>query len=148
MYPATIAAADACKEHNAGATKTIIRAARRASTEFDMPEYIDLYSFYVGIFSKIKRTSPKSYIILNGNQRASTKPTKEFQKALDVLKAVSLEGIQILSKVVLHNASGQAFPHAKGLAIYYPTTRAMHSSYQQTLFAQDTHWIDFIREYR
>lgn len=142
-----ISAVNACSKVDPVQTKKMIVTARKASTEFEMDEYIDLHSFYAGILSQMKKSSPKSMAILPQKKKYRV-VSPEYQKALDVLNAVIQEGLDHVATVAFHSASGSVFSGVKGLSIYYPKSGALHSSYAKTLFAQDTNWGTFIRTYR
>lgn len=146
-----IAAVAACNTIDATATKNMIVAARRTSISFEMPEYIDLNSFYAAILNQMKKASPKSDLILNqqnnkGQRVSSSKPG--YQDALNTLTAVIQDGMAKITTVVLQSAAGLSYSGVKGLSIYYPSSGSIDTSYPLTLFAQDTDWIDFIQYYR
>ena len=144
-----IAAVDACSKADAAQTKKMIITARKASTQFEMAEYIDLHSFYAGILGQIKKSSPKSYAILPKDPAKDYRlASPAYQKALSVLSSVIQDGINQIQTVVFQSASGSVFPGIKGLSIYYPKSGSLHSSYAKTLFAQDTNWSKFIKTYR
>lgn len=137
-----------CKKVNASATKQMIRSARKTSTEFDMSEYIDLHSFYTAILKKLKKSSPKSQLILHHEKRAAVKPSAAYQKALDALDIVLRDGINKIKNAVIDNAAGTIYSNVKGISIYFPKYGSVHSSYPKTTFAQATQWVNFIKEYR
>jgi len=116
-----------------------------------MPEYIDLYTFYVALSNKLGKTSPKSDRILSHAHTSRPKPkpqSKDFIAATATLKQTILQGLKLISAAVVANASGPDYANVKGISIYYPTTGAIHESYPLTQFALDTTWLNFLNEYR
>lgn len=145
-----IAAVTECNKLDPKKTKKIIVSALKASPAFEMPEYIDLYSFYAKILNQTKIQSPKSQLILDKqNKKQKTKVSQIYQKALSNLNQVLQDGLGKITKVVVHNAAGPAYSGVKGISIYYPKKGTLHSSYAPTLFAKDVPaWINFINNYR
>ncbi|MFH1254833.1 MAG: clostripain-related cysteine peptidase [bacterium] len=144
-----VTAVTACSKVDKTKTKSIILAARKASISFEMPEYIDLYSFYANVLNNTKKTSPKSSLILERqNKKTNSTPNKEYQKVLNVLNAVIQDGLSKISKVVLQKSVGPVYAGAKGISIYYPISGQIDSSYSKTIFAQSTAWTQFIKTYK
>ncbi len=144
-----VAAVTSCSKVDKTKTKNIILAARKASLSFEMPEYIDLYSFYANILNKTKKTSPKSSLVLEKqNKKTNATISKDYQKTLDVLNAVIQDGLNKIGTVVLQKAAGPVYAGAKGISIYYPSSGQIDSSYSKTIFAQSTAWTQFIKTYR
>jgi len=140
----------ACKVANPIQTKTLIKAARKQALEFYMPEYIDLYSFYLALNNKLAMTSPKSERILTHAKasRPAPKPhSKDFVTATGALKQTVQQGMKLILAAVAANAVGPEYANAKGISIYYPTTGTIHESYPLTLFANNTNWMNFLNEY-
>lgn len=143
-----ITAVTACSKIDAAKTKSIIIAARKASISFEMPEYIDLYSFYANILNQTKKATPKSSLILERqNKKTNSTPSKEYQNALTALNSTLQDGLSKIGKVVLQKAAGAIYSGAKGISIYYPSTGQIDPSYPQTIFAQSTSWTQFIKSY-
>jgi len=143
-----ITAVAACGKIDAAKTKTIILAARKASISFEMPEYIDLYSFYANVLNQTKKTTPKSSLILERqNKKPNSAPSKDYQNAINVLNAILQDGLSKIGKVVLQKATGPVYAGAKGISIYYPSSGQIDPSYNQTIFAQSTSWTQFIKSY-
>lgn len=143
-----ITTVNACRKIDAKTTKNLIVAARAASISFDMPEYIDLYSFYANILKRSKKTSPKSAFILNKKNIVSKiQATKAYKKVLDVLNAVIQDGLTKINKIVLQKAAGSVYAGAQGISIYYPSSGQIDPSYPLTLFAKNTAWTKFVQTY-
>jgi hypothetical protein len=143
-----VAAVKVCSKIDATKTKSIIVAARKASISFEMPEYIDLYSFYANVLNQTKKSTPKSALILERqNKKTNTTTSKDYQNAINVLNAVIQDGLIKISKVVLQKAAGPVYAGVKGISIYYPSSGQIDSSYAQTIFAQNTSWTQFINFY-
>ena len=144
-----VTAVAACSKIDKTKTKSIILAARKASISFEMPEYIDLYSFYANVLNNTKKASPKSSLILERqNKKPNSTPSKEYQKVLNVLTAVLQDGLSKIGNVVLQKAVGPVYSGTKGISIYYPSSGQIDSSYNKTIFAQSTAWTQFIKTYR
>ncbi len=143
-----VAAVAECRKVDQKTTKQIIISARKTSISFHMPEYIDLYSFYANILGQIKKSTPKSTIIIDKLQKQLFPNISQlYRKKLDSLCDVVQDGINNLSKVVLQNTTGPVYSGARGISIYYPISGRAHPSYSKTMFAQDTSWLNFIKTY-
>lgn len=137
-----------CNKIDAIQTKNIIITARKSAISFEMPEYIDLYSLYANILNQIKKSSPKSSLILEKlNKPTGTTGTQEYQNALANLTAVINEGLTMITKLVLHNANGPVYCGAHGISIYYPSNGQIDPSYKLTIFAQNSSWTQFIQAF-
>lgn len=145
-----VAAVNACNEIDSVTTQSMIQQARSQAIYFEMPEYIDLYSFYAGILNRTKKISPKSQIILSQREKNknTTKVSPQYQQALNTLTSVINDGINKITTIVLSNATGSIYSGAQGISIYYPETGSLDSSYLSTLFAQDSSWVNFLNSYR
>ena len=143
-----ITAVAACAKADAAKTKSMIISARNSSISFEMPEYIDLHSFYANILNQTKKTTPKSLLILaKQDKKIKPTPTKDYQNALDALDVVVKDGLNKISKVVLQKVAGPIYSGVQGISIYYPSSGQIDSSYQQTIFAQSTSWMQFVQHY-
>jgi hypothetical protein len=143
-----ITAVAACSKIDAVKTKSIITTARKSAISFEMPEYIDMYSFYANVLNQAKKTTPKSSLILEKhNKITNSTSTKDYQNALNALGVVVQDGLTKIAKVVLKNAVGPVYSGAKGISIYYPSSGQIDSTYKQTLFAQSTSWMSFVQVY-
>lgn len=136
----------ACHDIDSSQTKKIITAARKSSMAFEMPEYIDLYSFYANVLQQIKKTSPKSSLILS-TLHLGAKPaiSPEYKKALATLASVIEDGLNKISQIVLKKVAGPVYSGAKGLSIYYPANGTIDASYQETVFAKNSDWVAFVQ---
>jgi len=150
-----IDAVSICSKIDAKVTKNIVIAARRATLEFAMPEYIDLYSFYANMLAQIKKVSPRDPAIAKsakilGIYKAEEKSpiTPALKTALATLTNVLNTGVKMLTTVVLKCANGPVYAGAKGISIYYPTSGDIDESYSKTMFANDTGWVKFIMNYK
>lgn len=141
-----LVAVDYCNCIDAAKTKNIIVAARKASISFEMPEYIDLYSFYANILNQTKTFSPKSALILGKLAQPALSP--DYLKALTNLTTIILQNITNISKIVIQNVNGPVYSGAKGISIYYPTNGIIDPSYKKTLFAQNSSWLTFVQTYQ
>ena len=139
---------DACSKINAVQTKVLIKAARQQATEFYMPEYIDLYSFYAALANRLGKKTPKSDRILERLSKNEDRLNPSFIAAQNALKQTALDGMQLITSAVVANVSGSEYPNVKGISIYYPSSGKLHASYAKTLFAKDSTWTSFLGTYR
>ncbi len=65
--------------------------------------------------------------------------------SIDRLNEALRYGKQMIDAVVIANSAGKGVGRARGLSIYYPNTR-IDKSYTKTKFADDSHWLDFLRD--
>ena len=138
-----------CKNKNAVTTLNMIKKSRNASTEMYMSEYIDLYSFYAALLKQMPKKEPKSSKILNKINKKNKKIlSKEYQKSLSALTQVLVSGMQKINDAVCANEAGPQLANVKGISIYYPKQGALHSSYANTLFAQQNSWVQFLQTMR
>ena len=131
-----VAALTACKKLNATRTQTAVRDAYRASIKFDMPEYIDLYSFYAGLSTRV------------GKVIAHPKPNTAYDQATAQVRQIATTGMKLVLNAVIANGVGSDFTQAKGISIYLPANGAVHSSYPLTLFAKNTTWDNFLKTFK
>lgn len=144
-----ITAVNACNAIDPVATKAMIKTARNGALAFEMPEYIDLNSFYARILTQNKKSTPKSALVLSHRlTKNKSDRTPQYQQALNVLSAVITDGMNKISTVVFKNAVGRVYAGAQGISIYYPKTGAIDQSYIPTLFAQNSAWVSFLNNYR
>ncbi len=99
-------------------------------THFDEPDFIDLKHFYKNLSSSIATISLEENSVV-------AHIVAQLQKEL-------LEGEIMLNATIYENSTGQAFPDACGLSIYFPEG-AIHSSYKKTAFASQTYWNSFLK---
>ena len=110
--------------------KNLIKGSRNKHfcTHFDEPEFIDLYHFYENLLTNLAKFSNDTELNI-----------AELKKELE-------QGKIIIKESVLENISGNAYPHAHGISIYFPEY-IIHSSYRRSLFAQSTYWPIFLKTY-
>jgi hypothetical protein len=99
-------------------------------THFDEPSYIDLHHFYNNLLSNLK------LFVLESSQ----------MNIVSALKHKLQEGITLVEKMVVANATGKNLKKARGVSIYFPDRR-IHGSYQKTNFATSNKWYTFLRNY-
>lgn len=125
-----VTALRAYKQHESAACVELIKKARASCLQFSASHYIDLHTFYADLYKQL-----------------TTTPSKKSSAtiALNTLKTELNNGMRMIERVVIANASGKNLTRAKGLSIYFPVSR-IDNSYQQTEFAKDCLWFEFIRE--
>ena len=95
-------------------------------TYFDEPEFVDLYHFYKNLQEHFEMVTPCPFV----------------QELVENLT----QARRLIEQAVHANTVGSAYPHAKGLSIYFPE-RTIHSSYRRCCFAARTHWHIFLKTY-
>lgn len=108
----------------------IITTARLACTEFDNGNYIDLENFYKHITREIKKNKKISLDLKTS------------------LLNYAENGCELIKKLVIRHVKGKTFSRSHGLSIYFPRSKTIHTSYQLTLFAQETLWPNFINRFK
>ncbi|MFH0898133.1 MAG: clostripain-related cysteine peptidase [bacterium] len=124
---------DTCNQINKKRMDKIFKNVRRRVSEFAISDYIDLDTFYAALSERMSV------------RIAAKKTSIRFKNALDKVRAAVEVGRKALADSVSCYAAGSQYPDVKGLSIYYPTT-SIHSSYQKTLFAQNSRWYSFLQK--
>ncbi|KKQ32681.1 MAG: Clostripain family protease [candidate division TM6 bacterium GW2011_GWF2_37_49] len=153
---AFVALVDKCAQYKPSTISKAVISARLNTSCFDNTNYIDLYSFFSemrkligGLVEKINEATCSCWC----NQ-----PPAEYVDALRALLANLDAGMQLIkTQVVIRNTYGHKFivgpdQLANGVSIYYPNPQkaatAIHRSYYQIIFAQNSSWLNFITQYR
>lgn len=143
---------DACKAMAPADIKDKVLKARRAAQTFTIDSYVDLYSFYNELIKQCNKASPKSAKILDQITQQKTTLNTRYKKSLTTLTLLLTNGLKQIKQLVIANVAGAGVPDSYGISIYYPNTRyptsSIHPSYLKTQFAQDSKWLQFIKEYR
>lgn len=130
----------ACSKYNAAQIKQAVIKARNASLSFYYTDYIDLYVFYQNLKQQV------------ASLRKNVKSGVTYATALDTLTTAINQGQSLISQAVFANSVGSQDSLAKGISIYYldPTksASAINASYLNTLFAQQSLWLNFIKVFR
>ncbi len=134
-----IAIIAACKKMSAAETKQAVLSARKASINFDIPDYIDLHSFYVALATKFQH--------LISSQETKGRLNPQYSAAVVALLQQLAAGAGLIAHTVIANTAGTQFPDVRGLSIYYPQG-PVQVSYPRTLFAQQSAWLPFIKEFQ
>lgn len=91
--------------------------------------YLDLWSVYTNLLAELE--SPEA-ATLNAAMVAT-------------LKQLLMQGQDCIKAAVVANAIGTAVSSLHGISIYFPRNR-VEESYLTTPFAQETTWVDFLKE--
>ncbi|MBM3893543.1 hypothetical protein FJ365_04055 [Candidatus Dependentiae bacterium] len=139
-------AINACYATDAASTRAAVRQARAKTMVFEIPDYIDLLSFYNRLNREFatKTTKPKP------KQKPKPKPNQkpvQFSPAATNVCTIIAAGIPLIRAAVVANTVGRDYAGAGGISIYFPRG-PVDSSYRITQFAQDTGWDKFIAKYR
>lgn len=130
----------ACAKLNASQIKQAVITARKKSLTFYYVDYIDLYAFYSNMSNQVS--------IL----RKNSKTDAAYVAALDTLNKTISQGMTLISKAIVANSVGSEDSAAKGIAIYYldpnRASSSIDASYLTTLFAQNSLWLNFVKQYR
>lgn len=129
-----------CKKYGAQEiTKAIIKA-RRNTLSFYVSDYIDLYCFYANLKLQLTQIVKK----------LSAKTA--YAKAINDLISTIDQGMNLITTSIIANAAGEDDIQAHGIAIYYldpyKSATLIDKSYPQCLYAQQTAWLNFMKENR
>lgn len=118
--------------------KNVIKACRSRymCTCFDEKSYIDLFNLYANLLSK-----------LNDLNFTSKKDGEVLRQTLsNALK----DGLALAKTFIIANVCGSNLSRAQGISIYFPefkTNSPHHASYQNTEFAKNNSWLNFLQTY-
>lgn len=147
-----VTAIGSCKKLSPTDIKNKVILARKATQTFAIDSYIDLYSFYTELKKQCNKSIPKSAKILAKIANKKATISKRYRQELTKLNTILTDGLTKIKQIVLLNTNGDDVPDAHGISIYYPnprySSRAIHTSYPKTRFAQESKWLQFIKEYR
>ena len=117
-----------------GSVKAAIRLSKHRNfcTHFDEPTYIDFGHFCSNLHMNLSNCQLQTNV---DTYSFKQKLTQNLQQTLDILKSA-----------VIANTVGKNLMHARGLSIYFPENH-IHSSYRQSVFATQTHWLTFLTHY-
>jgi hypothetical protein len=101
-------------------------------THFDEPTYIDLHHFYKNLATNIRKNS--------SNSAAMNHHVKNN------LLAKLDEGMQLIERLVIANATGKNLRNAQGISIYFPE-RTIHNSYSEAVFLASNAWGSMLSRY-
>lgn len=145
-----------CAHYKSSTIRKAVIAARLNTPCFDNTNYIDLYSFLREMHKVVAGLIAKAEAVICSCWFNKFSP--EYVAALNQLLA-NLDAAMLLIKnqVIIRNTYGHKFlvgpdEIANGVSIYYPnpqrTLSSIHKSYYQTIFAQNSGWLNFIAKYR
>lgn len=120
---------DGIKNQLDSSVKNLIKKCKE-KIGFDIPSYIDLYTFCE---------------LLNKN--IDNCKIKENSNIKESIKKNCLNCINSINKAMIANSSGKNVPFAKGISIYLPERERLHSSYGKTSFASSNNWFNLISTY-
>lgn len=122
------------KKQKNKSVKNIITTCRSKllCTHFDEPSFIDLHHLYKNLSASVK-----NFELANKRDEDRLKP--ELIEALTV-------GCKIIEELTIANVAGKNLAKAKGLSIYFPTTR-IYPSYRDLEFCKNNDWIVFLTQY-
>ncbi len=108
----------------------VINARSRCIQMCDAPFYTDLDCFYSELLKELESQQSDSIF--------TTDLLEELTKHLKL-------GKDIITKMVVANATGKNIKKAKGVSIYFPKYH-IDNSYIDTLAAKNTLWLDFLKD--
>ncbi|MBY0353031.1 hypothetical protein K2W90_01545 [Candidatus Babeliales bacterium] len=111
---------------NQATMRNAVNKAYTKSTHFSQYAYIDLYTFLNNLASETKK-----------NKALGTK----------TLATTLTNAMNTLASSVVANAVGAAYPKARGISIYFPTDLDFSNGYTDTLFYQQSQWVNFLNTY-
>lgn len=127
-----------------------IGKARRGCLQFTAKIYVDLHSLYKNLIQKTlaeEGIAPtvglqKDRNLLNYD--SNTLLVKGYDKTIVNFVSKLKEGMKAIQQTVIANTCSQHLSEAKGLSIYFPTTKHLDPSYNNNEFAQDSNWQSFL----
>ncbi|MBS1988236.1 hypothetical protein JST56_04550 [Candidatus Dependentiae bacterium] len=119
--------------------KSVVRKARAASLQMDVSEYIDMGTFFAELS---KRFGDKGR-----DKEPAARKRLAYNKSTKVVRSALSSGLAQINNLIIGNATGPLRARARGVSIYYPSKGAIHSSYRQTAFAQNSNWLNFLKQY-
>lgn len=135
-----------CLQYKPIQVRAALKSAREKAMHFENNSYIDLYSFYEALgveLIKLRTEADKATPSCCG----LCKTSPNYEPALIRLGQFLSDGLILIPKVVFANVTGESSRGAHGISIYYPSSIfSVHSSYANTLFAQQTQWFNLIKK--
>lgn len=145
-----IQALGVCSNANINKTYNAVIQARNQVITFDLPDYIDMVSFYNQLIAAFSRRdlplqvgSSKKPFAAAGAKVAKV----DYPTAVRALVALLQQGIPLVQAAVTANSVGSQFAGAGGMSIYYPQG-SIDPSYPKTLFAKNTSWVSLINYFQ
>lgn len=130
----------ACKKFDSSTISQAIIKARKKTLSFATIDFIDLYTFYTYVHKYITSI------------RSNVQYDTQYLNALDTLLEVIEYGMRLITKSLSAQAAGALDIKAHGISIYYldvfQPASAIDASYVPTLFAQESLWLDFVKDNR
>lgn len=123
-----------------------IRFSRTLTTEFYDSDYIDLGHFYKSLIARAQAFLNTGKFNFGFNFGFGSNTHQRFIDTWTAIGQAASDGLMILDRMILANASGRNLKNATGLSIYFPIT-SVHSSYARTEFAKNTTWPVFIETF-
>ena len=124
--------------------------ARKSCLQFSAKFYIDLHSFYKNLLLKVLTEDGFAKVNNVGSEQNILMYEVSFLKAKgydeNILNLVQKlkDGMRTIEQTVIDNVCSNHFNEAKGLSIYFPITRTIDPSYNNTEFAQKSLWRKFL----
>ncbi len=116
-----------CQKLQGNVIKNTVKNARRKCLQFNIPIYVDLGSFYSELHKGLQEV-----------------PSSE---QIEKLKKDLTDGIKLIETSVFANTAGKNVTQAKGISIYYPKNSLIDISYLRTKFAQESLWLQFLKDF-
>lgn len=124
--------------------------ARKATLQFSAKFYVDLHSLYKTIANKILTEDviapknvdkDKDLFIYDSHYLRSKQYSNNIISLVDLLK----NGMRLIETAVVEQTNSSQFVEAKGLSIYFPSSRAIDNSYENTEFVKRSPWLRFLQ---
>jgi len=131
----------ACKVNPKTFRNLILRARNNSVNICQAPYYTDLHSFYQAFQNELKTNEKillKEEIDDQDTIILDDALVKKFNKCIDKSKQSILDAVPA-------NATGDQMTDCKGISIYFPFNH-IDSSYLKTPFANETNWLDFLKD--
>jgi hypothetical protein len=145
-----VTAIQACMRIYGKKMVNVVAKARKSCLQFSAKFYVDLHSLYKNLLLKVltEEGIAKAANIGKDNNLLMYEPNflraKGYDETVVDLVQKLKEGMRLVEQAVIDNACSNHFGEAKGLSVYFPVTRAIDPSYNNTDFAQKGLWRSFL----
>jgi hypothetical protein len=127
-----------------------ITKARKSCVQFSAKFYIDLYSFYKQLIIKTLSESGIAKSAESHTDQNLMTYDNNFLTAKGYnIKTINLveklkEGMRRIEQAVVENTTSSSFSEAKGISIYFPTTKSLDQSYIENDFSSECQWQELL----
>lgn len=122
---------------------------RKSVLQFSAKFYVDLHSLYKTLAVKVLTeddlfsgvTKEADILTYDSNYLRAKRYSNDIIALVELLK----NGMRLIESAVLATANSNQFIDAKGLSIYFPSSKAIDGSYENTEFVKNSAWHRFLK---